>query len=594
MYHNRAPGVYFERTDKRITERIPLRTDIAGFVGIAQRGPLHTPTKVESWIQFTSEFGTHIPQGYLAYAVEGFFANGGRTCWIVRVAAPDEARAAWIVLADEQGVPFVRLTATSPGTWAHQVSAGAIRTSGQRFTLILQGPGSQREVWSNLQIPDITKDFPDQALGLQEILNNVQTGSRLVKVCVAHDTDRTASNVARLGQQGWLAGGQEGLRALQPIHFHGLHSINDDQPAWGVASLGLVDEISMVAVPDAQPKLDIDRTPTPQSRNCEQLEYVPPHPSASLQPLEFPPQFDWQQVNEIQQLLVAHCEQLGDRMAIIDSPFTWDGASVSVTGPRGSMFSTVAPAIEVIKQWRKRFNSRYAALYYPWLMVSDPLRLQGLLRLVPPCGHVAGIFARVDRNLGVHKPPANEEIVASQNVQFVVDEIEHGMLNEIGVNVIRVFPGRGVRLAGARTANQDSDTGPEPLEQRYINIRRLLMMIRELLEEQLNWLVFEPNTPALWEDIERIISGLLRLLWQRGMLDGTTQDDAYFVRCNESTNPPEAVERGILTCLIGIQPPWPAEFVVVRIGISEGRLTITSESVETQAGSGRPTITERG
>jgi phage tail sheath protein FI len=194
---------------------------------------------------------------------------------------------------------------------------------------------------------------------------------------------------------------------------------------------------------------------------------------------------------------------------------------------------------------------------------------------VPPCGHIAGIYARISRTVGVHKPPANEQISTAQDVQTTLTNDEYGFLNDNSVNVIRAFPGRGLRVAGARTLA--SDSLEQTPELRYVNIRRLLLMIEESIAEQLNWLVFEPNTPILWEDIERIVGGFLTRLWRLGMLDGATPDDAFYVRCDESTNPPEQVDQGRLLCEIGIRPPWPAEFIVVRIGITEGRVVVLGE-----------------
>ena len=235
---------------------------------------------------------------------------------------------------------------------------------------------------------------------------------------------------------------------------------------------------------------------------------------------------------------------------MIDAPFIDPGSGISLTPESAGL-------------WRNQFDTRYGALYFPWLRVPDPLQLEGILRSVPPSGHVAGIYARGDLRLGVHKPPANEELEGVKDVQVEVDDISHGALNDVGVNVIRTYRGRGVRVAGARTLSSDA-------EWRYVNVRRLLIMIEEALDEQTQWTVFEPNNPDLWRQMDRVARSFLQRLWRRGMLDGATPEEAYSVRCDEATNPPQETDAGRMICEIGVLPPWPAEFVVVRIGKTEG------------------------
>jgi phage tail sheath protein FI len=191
------------------------------------------------------------------------------------------------------------------------------------------------------------------------------------------------------------------------------------------------------------------------------------------------------------------------------------------------------------------------------------LLLEGTLRSVPPSGHIAGIYAKGDRSVGVHKPPGNEELEGVKDVQIAIDDIAHGALNDVAINVIREYRGRGIRVAGARTLSSDA-------EWRYVNVRRLLIMIEEAIDEQTQWTVFEPNNPDTWRAIDRVSRSLLDRLWRRGMLDGATPGEAYSVRCDETTNPPAEIEQGRTTCEIGVLPPWPAEFVVVRIGKSQG------------------------
>ena len=218
-------------------------------------------------------------------------------------------------------------------------------------------------------------------------------------------------------------------------------------------------------------------------------------------------------------------------------------------------------------------NESAAALYHPWVAVRDPLAINGLVRVIPPSGHVAGMFARVDRLRGVHKPPANEVLEGVFDVAEVIDDAAHGLLNEQAVNAIRIVPGRGVLVLGARTLSLD-------YRWRYVNVRRLFTMIAEALDGSMQWAVFEPNNPQLWRHVDRAVRGFLERLYRLGMLDGATSDDAYTVRCDESTNPPESTDAGRLTCVVGLQPPYPAEFVVVRIGVTRSGIQVEERGTQ--------------
>src|SRR5262249_48825946 len=153
----------------------------------------------------------------------------------------------------------------------------------------------------------------------------------------------------------------------------------------------------------------------------------------------------------------------------------------------------------------------FAAGYYPWILVDDPLRLTGLVRAIPPSGHIAGIYSRSDARKGVHKPPMNEVLEAVSDVRFPLSDIEHGELNDNNVNAVRVMPGRGVRVMGARTLESD-------FLQRYVNVRRLLSTIEKALEQSLSWTVFEPDNPSLWAEIDRVVRSFLENLFRLGML----------------------------------------------------------------------------
>jgi uncharacterized protein len=189
-----------------------------------------------------------------------------------------------------------------------------------------------------------------------------------------------------------------------------------------------------------------------------------------------------------------------------------------------------------------------------------------LTRRIPPCGHVAGQYARSDLETGVHKAPANAPLVWAQNVSVLIDDATHGLLNPDGINAIRVLPGRGLRIFGARTVSSDPDW-------RYVNVRRLMMMVEKAIDLSTQWASFEPNNEFTWAKIRLALTGFLSNLWRSGALVGEMRQ-AFFVRCDESNNPPAQRALGQLIADVGVAPSIPYEFVVVRINRTAGELEI--------------------
>ncbi|MEV6814040.1 phage tail sheath subtilisin-like domain-containing protein [Micromonospora sp. NPDC051296] len=202
-------------------------------------------------------------------------------------------------------------------------------------------------------------------------------------------------------------------------------------------------------------------------------------------------------------------------------------------------------------------QSDFGALYYPWLRVRDPL--SGELVLTPPSGHVAGIWARTDALRGVHKAPANEPVRGAVDLGHLVTRAEHDVLNPKGVNVIRFFPGEGIRVWGARTL------AAEASEWRYLNVRRLSIAIEQAIANGTRWMVFEPNDYTLWRSIRRDIGAFLTRVWRDGALLGRTPEEAFFVKCDEETNPADVRDAGMVVAHIGIAVVKPAEFVVFKL-----------------------------
>jgi hypothetical protein len=249
------------------------------------------------------------------------------------------------------------------------------------------------------------------------------------------------------------------------------------------------------------------------------------------------------------QALIAHCEARENRFAILDG----HNEALDDVGRHVDPADLAPP-----------FADRgHAAVYLPWLVVRDPLDPATLV-VAPPSGAVAGIYARVDTTRGVHKAPANEVVRGAVDLTHGYTTQEQDVLNPNGVNAIRVFVDRGIRVWGARTR------APAGSEWRYVNVRRLMSVLETSIQRSLQWVVFEPNDQTLWKAVRRNVEAFLRLFWREGALMGDTTEQAFFVKCDDETNPPEAVDAGRLTLLIGVALVKPAEFTVFRLALLAG------------------------
>ena len=281
----------------------------------------------------------------------------------------------------------------------------------------------------------------------------------------------------------------------------------------GFAGLEAIDEVTMLAVPDLMA--------------AYQKGMV-----------------DLDGVQAVQLAMIAHCELMGDRVAILDPP----------------------PGLNAqqVHEWRVEkvgYDSKYATLYWPWIKVFDPANGQNTL--VPPSGYIAGIWGRSDDTRGVHKAPANETVRGALGLEIQITKGEHDLLNPVGINCIRAFPGRGIRVWGARTLSSDPSW-------RYVNIRRLFNYLEESILGGTQWAVFEPNDRALWARLRRSIQAFLVTEWRKGALFGLTPDEAFYVKCDDETNPAEGIDLGQVVCEIGVAPVKPAEFVVFRLSQYSG------------------------
>ena len=248
-------------------------------------------------------------------------------------------------------------------------------------------------------------------------------------------------------------------------------------------------------------------------------------------PIKPPNGVDAVRMKAIREKLLDHCERLQDRFAILDSA--------------EEVPALTAAAINDLRE------STYGALYFPWIDVS------GSGDFAPPSGHIAGMYGRVDATRGVHKAPANEVIRGALGLKYRIGKPIQDDLNPHGVNALRLF-GNTIKVWGARTLKPND-------EFTYINIRRLFAFLRESIDEGLQWAVFEPNTGDLWAKIVRNVSAFLGNVWSSGALFGTTQDQAFYVKCDEETNPPATRDLGQVVTEIGVSVVRPAEFVIFRL-----------------------------
>ncbi|WP_370941881.1 phage tail sheath family protein [Amycolatopsis sp. cg5] len=492
-----SPGVYVEEVSSGSRPIEGVGTAVAGFVGFAERGPVHQPTLVTNWTQFTKAFGGFIDGAYLPHAVYGYFLNGGGSAYIVRLPGGDGERVALcagaeIPAAEPESKASLSVRALAAGTGGNALVVTveeATQKSPDAFKIEVQRNGKTEETFDNLTV----RRGPANVLGV------LAKQSKLIELVAAKDGRLP---MPKTGTRIQLAGGN------QPKPVDSKDYIGDTGDRTGFSGLEAVEEVTMLCVPDLM--------------SAYQRGLV-----------------DDDGLKAVQLAMIAHCELMADRVAVLDPP-------PGLGAQRAA-------------EWRTElagYDSKYAALYWPWLRIMDPL--SGAPVIVPPSGHLAGVWARNDDTRGVHKAPANEVLRGVIAPETMITKGEQDLLNPIGVNCIRAFPGQGIRVWGARTLASD------PLW-RYVNVRRLFNFVEKSILLGTNWVVFEPNDEYLWESVSRTITMFLRQVWRSGALIGRTPTEAFYVKCDGENNPPESRDAGTLFVEIGIAPVKPAEFVVFRI-----------------------------
>jgi hypothetical protein len=491
-------------------------TAVTAFVGFTERAPSDDPNDpqglaprlVTSWTQFEELYGSFAPGCVLPLSVYGYFANGGSVAYICRIpnsepagqparaALPAADRALGSPLKIESVEPDAELTIEIA---TEDVGAGAADGPAPFTLTVLLGE-------------EPVESFPGLSFGAGE--SNVKTvvnkASTKIKVDVALDKSADLASQLELLRPGRYPLAKA---APKPVPVNGRKFAGSESARNGINGLAVAEDVTIVVVPDlitAATKAD-----------------------GSI---------DLALWKSVQTALISHCEQNGNRMAILDAP------------------PGMTP--QQIKEWRSdvaMYDSAFAALYYPWIKVDNPIGSNGNSEVyVPPSGHIAGVWARTDETRGVWKAPANDTIRGVLDIERTVTQNEQSLLNPIGINCIRPFGTRGIRIWGARTLTSDTDW-------RYISVRRLFNMIEATILEGTQYAVFEPNDMDLWEGVKRTLNAFLRGLWSQGALFGATADEAFYVKCDAETNPPESIDEGKLVVEVGIAPVKPAEFVVFRI-----------------------------
>lgn len=493
-----APGVYVEEVSSGIKPIEGVGTSTAGFIGLTERGPEHIRF-IGSWLEFQRWYGGYIyDQSYLAYAMQGFFSNGGQRCFVARVVSDTAVAAQGTLNA------ALQIAAIGRGIWGNNVNIKVAQAESEFadwFKLTLTYRTSETD--PNPYIEEFD-NLTHESGKSNNVINVINANSQLVRVWWLAGADPVSLTP---GDEIDLADGSDGSAVIAgdfegdsdpiPLAPGVLPSEELLGRGHGLVGLAQIDEIALLIAPD-EVRDGFANITTEVIKQCE--------------------------------------TDLKDRFAIVSAPLGQSN----------------------INALRPPQDTSYAGFYYPWIRIFDPVANH--TRLIPPSGHIAGIFARTDVERGVHKAPANEVVNGAVGMEFPVTKKMQDILNPRHVNCIRDFrsDGRGIRLWGARTMSSDP-------EWKYVNVRRLFLFVEESIDEGTQWVVFEPNDDATWAKVRRNLTNFLISVWRSGALMGLTQEEAFFVKCDRTTMTQDDIDNGRLICYIGIAPVKPAEFVIFRI-----------------------------
>lgn len=563
-----SPGVYVEEFDAGSKSMEGVGTSTAGFIGLAERGQVGgLPQLVTSFSDFKRKYGGYLSANefgnyrFLAYSVEHFFINGGSRCYISRV-VPADAKAS---SADNS---IFTVTAKNEGVWGNDIVIN-ITPSSKAKTQILEVTDDENnqcrvkksvnfnagdivafDDGSSVSYNKVVKSQDNMIEFAQKIENSFEDKNlvpvKTISTCefdiVVKYNDQTevyenvsfniqaANYIEKVIEKSSLV--NISVKALSDVTAAPFSLITDEKDSESFkinlknGSNGTAAEVS------ADTFIGVDNG---AGRRTGIQSFID-NDVASI--MAVPGITD----PNVQLTLVAHCENLASRFAVLDIP-------------------QECTKVDDVIAHRNIVDSSYAAMYHPWLEVFDPLDKKNTV--IPPSGSVIGVYARSDSSKGVHKAPANEVVRACTGLSIPFNKGEQDILNPKGVNLIRSFPGQGIRVWGARTVSSDPSW-------KYVNVRRLFIFIEESIKANTNWVVFEPNTPDLWDRVQRTVNSFLTSLWRDGALAGSSESEAFFCNVDSTTMTKDDIDNGRLICVIGVAPVKPAEFVIFRISQKTG------------------------
>lgn len=548
-----SPGVYVEEYDSSPRSIEGVGTSTAGFVGLAEKGPsIGAPTLVTSFKNFTKQFGgflsefTHGEYRYLANSVEQFFINGGTRCFVSRV-VPADAKAA------KKTAGILTAEAANEGKWGNRIQISFNTVAKKKMQLVSEaGEGYIAKTTEGFREGDLVvvngeynkiKSIFDNAIVFEQPFTGKVVDDALIPKTVvylvtvdvnirynddAENYSELSFNIAAPNYIGTKLSNSEIVKVtVAPMTEIGnpVEAILGEGQTSGMITLDGGSDGTMSKV-NAATFIGEDGGPGKrtgiQSFVENELVSMIAVPGVTIP--------------EVVIALIGHCENLKNRVAVLDMP--------------KDLYKT-----NDLIEYRNMIDSSYAAIYHPWIQVFD--RASGKPDFVPPSGAVLGVYSRTDITRGVHKAPANETIFCT-GLKTNYTKAEQDILNPEGINLIRSFPGQGIRIWGAKTASSNSAF-------KYINVRRLFIYVEESIKANTNWVVFEPNDATLWQRVSMTISSFLDSMWRNGMLAGSSASEAYFVEIGPSTMSRDDIMNGRLICNIGIAPSRPAEFVIFRV-----------------------------
>ena len=535
-----------------------VSTSTAGFVGLAERGPvIGQPLLVTSFADYKRMYGGYLSEAacgnarFLPYAVEQFFLNGGARAYIMR-AVPADAKSGTVTAG------ALKISAANPGAWAENMRV-TVAPSSKAKTQVLAVNGADLTLKNadGFNPGDVVElyDGAEAAYAtIKSVLDRVVTLDAPCALDVA-DTRVGTSKYIRTCEITIAARLDDMVEVYENLSLKP-EALNYAPVKTAKSDLICVEVLPAEAdsiVPYAQcggTGSEMVLTPAGGSNgsvlNMSADVYLGkdggPGKRTGLQAFQESGNVSilaipGVTIPDVQSALIAFCENKKSCFAILDVPM-----ELTKTND--------------VANFRDMYDSTYAAMYHPWLQMFDA----GAKRTAyfPPSGAMAGIYARSDNERGVHKAPANEVVRGCTGLSCNYNTGEQDILNPIGVNLIRAFPGRGIRVWGARTISSNGLW-------KYVNVRRLFIYVEESIKANTNWVVFEPNSETLWGRVTRTIENFLATCWRDGALAGSSPDQAFFVECGPTTMTQDDIDNGRLICQIGIAPVKPAEFVIFRI-----------------------------